>query len=280
MHRNAVPESRRNLSGIGQFGVVRCVVAKATTRPAWGCKGLSSLCSSAPCPSAVPCLFAHDCSLGLDARRCSLRLRGKGCAPCTPARYLLARRLRVGKLAITIASAIQGGLDADDSGASRVRRIFTSFHPITMKDLIQNFVQEHGASDSSIADELVQDGCISDATPVHTIVRERFRIRVFRGKEHDQDGSQAKHWIALEFLAGGQWKTWIALEERNLQHVYSGLNKLFDFLESQNSGSPDALSKVICRLPEVTIFGDRWYIDEKLRQLRKVEAPEEFINLD
>jgi len=70
--------------------------------PAWGCKGLAPLRFASPCPSAFPCLTART-SRGTDARRCSLRLKGKGNAPAPLRSFAaqaarIARRWRGGKL--------------------------------------------------------------------------------------------------------------------------------------------------------------------------------------
>lgn len=53
--------------------------------PAWGARGSLRSAPRTPCPSAVPCLSAPSWSRGTDARCCSLRRRGKGLRPCTPA---------------------------------------------------------------------------------------------------------------------------------------------------------------------------------------------------
>ena len=88
----------QSLSGPVLSAPIGLIDLSTLKRPAWGCKGLDPLRSSAPCPSADPCLSAHS-SRDMDARYRSLRRKGKGCAPCTPARYSLARRWRVVKLA-------------------------------------------------------------------------------------------------------------------------------------------------------------------------------------
>ena len=98
MTTKRVPQPVRSLSGVGQAMTKKAVDVTQIQGPAWGCKGLDPLRSSIPCPSAVPCLSAHS-SRDMDARYRSLRRKGKGCAPCTPARYSLARRSRVVKLA-------------------------------------------------------------------------------------------------------------------------------------------------------------------------------------
>jgi hypothetical protein len=93
-----VPQPRHYLSGIGQPVSARPCVISPLTKPAWGCKGLSSHRSSTPCPPAVPCYTAPIGSRSTDAPCRSLRLGGKGRAPA-PLLASLARRWRVGKLA-------------------------------------------------------------------------------------------------------------------------------------------------------------------------------------
>src|SRR4051812_16337446 len=51
--------------------------------PAWGCKGRSSLRSSAPCPHAVP-VMPLDPSRSPDARTARYGVGARGCRPCTP----------------------------------------------------------------------------------------------------------------------------------------------------------------------------------------------------
>jgi len=280
MVREPVPQPIRNRSGIGRAADISRIAASVTTPMCWGARGSLRVRFVPPGPMcAEGCPLACARVLPFPVAPARFRAWGQGHAPA-PHLAALDREFPPGPVAITIASAIQGGPDADDRGASQQRRIHISFPPYTMEDLIQNLVHEHGATDSSIADELLQDGYIDDKTPVHTIIRERFRIRVFRGVKDDDDAKPAQHWVVFEFLAGVQWRTCLTLEERNLQHVFSGLNKLFDFLELEDPGSEDALSKIARRLPAVTLFGDRWYVDEKFRQLRKVDAPDEVINLD
>ncbi|MBS0264876.1 MAG: hypothetical protein JSS02_23270 [Planctomycetes bacterium] len=146
--------------------------------------------------------------------------------------------------------------------------------------MIQNLVKDHGATDSMITVDLLEEGYIDNKSPAHTIVRERFRIRVFRGVKKTKDSLPAQNWIALELLVGLKWVTMVALEERNLQYVFSGLNKLFDVLESENTGSPEALPQVARRLPDESLFASRWYVTDSTGKFRNAEAPGESVDFE
>jgi hypothetical protein len=63
------------------FCVLCCM---CVPRPSLGVQGALVARLLDPLPFSRSMLFAHDCSLGMDARSCSLRLKGKGSRPCTP----------------------------------------------------------------------------------------------------------------------------------------------------------------------------------------------------
>ena len=86
LYQNLFPNLFQNPAGVGHICPQGTAAGSHFQRPASGCKGHDSLRSSTPCPSAIPRHSALVRSRVGEARPCSLCLKGKGCAPCTPAR--------------------------------------------------------------------------------------------------------------------------------------------------------------------------------------------------
>ncbi len=121
---------------------------------------------------------------------------------------------------------------------------------------------------------LVFDGIVEDKCADTIFGDDRFRVCLHPEKGRRCDGCGAKiYWPTLEFKEDSSWEPVFALHENRLEIMQAVLQQVADFLKSKNEeGRPR-------QLPVVALLGKRFFVDERLRQLRNVEDPHEFIDI-
>jgi len=112
----------------------------------------------------------------------------------------------------------------------------------------------------------------SDSTPdlnrlpcVRSLFRGGIRVRVFC---HESPSAHCQYWFRIEQVADKEARSLAALPDGPLQTI-------IDLLQQ----SLDSLDRGWRQLRSVEILGKCYYVDERLRQLRNVEDPDDFVDL-
>jgi hypothetical protein len=100
---------------------------------------------------------------------------------------------------------------------------------------------------------------------VRSLFRGGIRVRVFR--QEYQTGC-FQYWFAVEEVMGENDRTLSVMPDGRLQTI-------IDLLQA----SLDSLDRGWRQLRSIKILEKSYYIDERLRQLRNVEDPDDFIDL-
>jgi len=236
----------------------RTVAATPCGRPTSGVPGACSLRFATPGLLPVPCLSAPS-SRGTDAHQGSLQARGQGYAPA-PRLALLARRFRVVKsalipLAIPSPRAIQGGVRGGVFGAIRKNRLY--FVPLTFMNGRKKSTDRGSPTDERLENLPVVADIVRDD---HKVVAREFRIPC----------GHAGFWLeALWYDAAKEHWFQLGL----FREV--GLQTVIDLLQ-------EALNGLDCgwrQLPAVKIGAKRYYVDERLMQLRNIDNPHDVIEV-
>jgi hypothetical protein len=243
----------------GQAADKTAVVVSSFMSAASGCKGRSSRCSSTPCPSVFPGPTARS-SLGRDVRRRSLSRKGKGSGPCTPG----LRPDRCGGEAAVffrpshVPHSTQGGVCGACFGASsdafisvpffRMRRFLFSV-VVKIRDVLSWYewkLHPWGRSRSSF---------------LHVVEGPQILIRV----QTMNDGG-SHHMEICQITEHGSFHRVGIINSAYVWQVIDLLQKSASLI------GPN-------RLPIVELEGQKWFFDGRLRQLRSLRTPVEFVDL-
>ncbi len=234
------------------------LAATPCSKPTSGVPGACSTSFATPGPLPVPCLSAPS-SRGTDARWRLLQAKGQGYAPA-PRLATLARRFRVVKsalfhLAIPSPRAIQGGARGGVFGAIQENRLY--FVPLTSMN-----GHKKSTDRDSRADERLENLPV-----VAEIVRDDWKVVA---REYRIPCGHAGFWLeALWYDAAKE--RWIQLGR--FREV--GLQTVIDLLQ-------EALNGLDCgwrQLPAVKIGAKRYFVDERLMQLRNTDNPHDVIDI-
>jgi len=100
---------------------------------------------------------------------------------------------------------------------------------------------------------------------VRSLFRGGIRVRVFR---QEYQTGYFQYWFAVEEVMGENDRTLSVMPDGRLQTI-------IDLLQA----SLDSLDRGWRQLRSIKILEKSYYIDERLRQLRNVEDPDDFIDL-
>ncbi len=76
--------------------------------------------------------------------------------------------------------------------------------------------------------------------------------------------------IEVEYMTGCEWLSIVDLRDYNVQRTIDLLQEAVEYL---------ALHKGVRKLPAVRLWGKRYYLDERLKELRNIEDPDDRIEL-
>jgi hypothetical protein len=120
----------------------------------------------------------------------------------------------------------------------------------------------------SLVEELMVDHYIESDTPLEVIRDERFRVRVLQGLASENTPRPGRY-LVLEFRRN-RWESIVALHECKLSIMMGVLDELTDYLGEINGPR---------RLRTVAIGNKRYFVDDRMMQLRNVNEPADFVDI-
>lgn len=249
----------RTPSGPVQAPLKRGLVRTPNGRPAYGCKGPSSLRSSTPCPLAVPHHSALLRSRDGDARSRSLRLKGKGLRAPAPHSLSLARRLRVGKLAVTTAARLgrdvavfwraswhlyfvsQTSMGIDHSPnpiKERTRKLLRWLDGLFLNN-DKTFPIYRSSDGSAIVEKNTKKGqliiaeFLETAPAAKVFEKERFQVTALRGRSADDEPC---FWLDMQLLDPNknEWVPLLMIHQSRLNVIRFVLDDVYTFLRTED----------------------------------------------
>lgn len=119
-----------------------------------------------------------------------------------------------------------------------------------------------------LVEELIIDHRIENDTPLVVIRDERFRVRVFQGLASETRLHPGRY-LVLEFRRN-RWESILALHECKLSIMVGVLDELADYLGEIQGPR---------RLRTVAIGNKRYFVDDRMMQLRNVNEPADFVDI-
>lgn len=119
-----------------------------------------------------------------------------------------------------------------------------------------------------LVEELIIDHRIENDTPLVVIRDERFRVRVFQGLASETRLHPGRY-LVLEFRRN-RWESILALHECKLSIMMGVLDELTDYLGEIQGPR---------RLRTVAIGNKRYFVDDRMMQLRNVNEPADFVDI-
>ena len=108
-----------------------------------------------------------------------------------------------------------------------------------------------------------------------TVHEDRIRVGVFRPRHSKKckDCGRACRWLVIELLDSdtGKWTHVLSMQESRLPILLSVLGEVADYLV-EDAGGPKSL-------PTVSLWGKRFFIDERLSELRNIDDPHDRVLL-
>lgn len=120
----------------------------------------------------------------------------------------------------------------------------------------------------SLVEALIIDHHIEDGIPLKTFEDDRFRVKIFKGNPRE-DVPNPSRILVVEFR-GNVWRSMFGLHEGSLPVMMNVLDEVRDFLGELNGPR---------RLRTVQIADKRYFVDDRLMQLRNVDHPDDFIDI-
>jgi hypothetical protein len=115
---------------------------------------------------------------------------------------------------------------------------------------------------------------------VYSVAEENVRVDVL---EHVLPCGHNAYSIYGEYYVEefGKWVNIIDLRDFNAERAFWLLRKAMVFLAALDHGLIEGHRKIggPCELPTITLWGRRFYIDERLKELRNVENPHDRVEL-
>ena len=150
--------------------------------------------------------------------------------------------------------------------------LFPPFHSM-LRRLISCFRRKpafHDGVQPSL--EMLFDRLV-DTNAEQVIGEDRFRIRLFPAL-HDgkrQPAGSSNYWLDLQFKADRKWISMLCLHEAKLDILRDVLYEADRYIDEQNNRPH--------RLPTIRLGNRRFFIDQRLSQLRNVDDPSDFVNI-
>lgn len=120
--------------------------------------------------------------------------------------------------------------------------------------------------------DLLFGGYIGDK-PERIIGEDRFRIGIFpafREGKPDPHGTST-YWLDIQFRSKRKWTSMLVMPEGKLDVVRDVLYEVSRYLDEQQNRPR--------RLPTIRLGNRRFYIDQRLSQLRNVDDPDDFYDI-
>jgi len=117
--------------------------------------------------------------------------------------------------------------------------------------------------------DLLFDGHIADK-PSQVIRNDRFRIGVFQSR-HEGKPNPGAYWLDFQFRKGRRWVSMLCLHESKLDFVRDVLYEVDRWLDERQDRPH--------HLPTIKLGDRRFFVDQRMSQLRNVDDPDDFYDI-